>query len=171
MRFLIYGALVLALIGISFGVWRVKKTKKFALLYSSVGFLLAMLLVWWAAPAYRFLQHTPDERVEYVFLFQWEHASETPSLEGEDKAKILDALRETHFSHEYKHNYTMIGQKWYHINLHTDNDWIGVEVCIPTDGSKADVYLGMGDLNSPLWGYRAANPEVLAQAVLEVMEP
>lgn len=171
MRFLIYGALVLALVGIGFGVWRAKKTEKFALLYSAAGFLLVMLLVWWVAPAYRFLQHTPDERVEYVFLFQWEHASETPPLEGEDKAKILDALRETHFSHEYKHNYTMTGQKWYHINLHTDNDWIGVEVCIPTDGSKADVYLGMGDLNSPPWGYRAANPEVLAQAVLEVMEP
>lgn len=171
MRFLIYGALVLALVGIGLGVWRAKKTGKFALVYSAVGFLLVMLLVWWAAPAYRFLQFTPDEQVEHVFLFQWYHANETPPLEGEDKAKFLDVLRETHFAHEFKHNYTMTGQQWYHVNLYADNDWMEMEVCIPTDGSKANVYLGMGDLNSPLWGYRAANPELLAQTVLEIMEP
>lgn len=171
MRFLIYGALVLALVGIGVGVWRARKKEKFALLYSAVGFLLVMLLVWWVAPAYRFLQHTPDERVEYVFVHQLGYSGEAPQLEGEDKAKILDALRETRFAHEYKHNYSMTGKDYYHMDLYVNNEFVWLEVFAPTDGGKGDVYLTTGDLRLPPWEYRAANPELLIQAVLEVMEP
>lgn len=172
MRFLIYGALLLALVGLGFGVWRARKKGKFALLYSAVGFLLVMLLVWWVAPAYRFLQFTPDERVEHLFVHQLGHSGETPQLEGADKAKILDALRETTFAHEYRHNYHLPDGHvdYYHMDILIGNDWTGVDVLIPTDGA-ADVYLGMGDAGLPPWGYRAANPEVLVQAVWDVIGP
>lgn len=166
MRFFVYGGLILAVLAVCAGTFLAIKAKKFALLYAAVAFLLVMILLWYVLPVTKFLQHTPDDRIEYVHMTTAQPGSQPP-LTDKEQAAVLAALRETGFSHVGKPNRGLDVEKddYYHFTIRTKDDrWIRVDVFVYADGVTA----ASVRTDAP-WTYYAGDPASLVQAVEAVL--
>lgn len=166
MRFFVYGGLILAVLAVCAGTALVIKKKRFALLYPAVAFLLAMILLWYVLPVTMFLQHTPDDRIEYVHMATLEPGGQPP-LTDKEQAAVLAALRETGFSHVGKPDRGLDVEKddYYHFTILTKDDrWIYVDVFLYADGGTAACV----KTDAP-WTYYAGDPTSLVQAVEAVL--
>lgn len=166
MRFFVYGGLILAVLAVCAGTALVIKKKRFALLYTAVAVLLAMILLWYVLPVTMFLQHTPDDRIEYVHMATLEPGGQPP-LTDKEQAAVLAALRETGFSHVGKPDRGLDVEKddYYHFTILTKDDrWIYVDVFLYADGGTAACV----KTDAP-WTYYAGDPTSLVQAVEAVL--